>query len=355
MALLFFDGFDDIVSTNPQNYILNHKFSGGATLNFINGSLARQTGKFGSGYGIDCSTTGGAAKLNISLLSPASTVIVAFDLYPKLGLFNPGIFFPRGVGDTGMFTVSLYQFTGLQIKNSSGTQVAVARNVLRVNDWNWLSIKYVVSSTAGLIEVRDAYGNVIVSYSGNTRGSATTDEIERIALIDAGTVGASFWIDNLYILDNSGPAPWNDHLTEMRTFKLVPNAAGDLTEWSPNGAANVYQCVDDPEGNDDTDYASSDTTGQRFLVHCTDLTRNETNYYGVVVKNRVRRDDSGLWSLDAAIKTGGTIYYSGARDVSNSAVYVNLSEFWAKNPSTSADWTFADINALQIGARSTLA
>jgi hypothetical protein len=50
----------------------------------------------------------------------------------------------------------------------------------------------------------------------------------------------------------------------------------------------------------------------------------------------------------AGIKIGGTAYNS--TDLNNTYGYTNQSYTWDLNPSTSANWTWDDINNLQAGA-----
>jgi hypothetical protein len=76
---------------------------------------------------------------------------------------------------------------------------------------------------------------------------------------------------------------------------------------------------------------------------------NLTNHSGsgtiskIIVHARVRDLTVGR----IAIKTGGTIYYSG--NLSAGATYENKSFDWTTNPQTTIAWTWDDIDALQAG------
>jgi len=59
---------------------------------------------------------------------------------------------------------------------------------------------------------------------------------------------------------------------------------------------------------------------------------------------------SGPTKIKLAVKTHGTVYYSG--DFSLDVAYKGYSYLWLLNPNTSANWTTAEITALQIGYES---
>jgi len=105
----------------------------------------------------------------------------------------------------------------------------------------------------------------------------------------------------------------NDFLT------LRPNAAGDLTQWDPNGATNNWECVDEEEPDFDTTYVEG----------------------GSLI--------GGAPPFYLMIKIGGKLYYSDNKSLTTS--YQSFSYVWEDNPYTQNSWTWNDINNLQIGIR----
>ena len=340
MALLFFDGFDD-AQNNMVHYIRGTNFNGTKGI-LCPASGSRTSGKF-SGYAIY------GSGFFIELENSVSTIFIALDVKPdayRLGYSEIIRFINTG------FAVVWFFYTGIAIYDNIGNMVASKSIAWIPTAFNWLSIRYTVSSTSGLIEVKDAHGDVIVSYSGNTRGSATSDNVLQI-LKNYGTYTACH-VDSIYVMDSSGPAPFNGHLTETRVIQLLPNAPGDLTEWSAVGADTVLDAVREVEGNDDNDYAFANTDGQRFLVGAEDIPAEENNIIGVVVKSRLKRDDAGIWRVAHLVKTGGNVYESAQTPITNAVNYLNVLHPFPNNPDTGNAWTIDEINSLQIGMKAYL-
>jgi hypothetical protein len=213
---------------------------------------------------------------------------------------------------------------------------------------NYFSIVH-TPGAAGSIVVRDAYGDVIVSYSGDTRGLSSSSNILKVSVDSPSSAAAP--ITKLVVLADTSAGSISSWTKELTVTTLTPSAAGDVTQWSVSGASTVWQAIDEATSNGDTDYAYTGTTGQRFLVNLTDLPTAKTGYLGVLVKNIMRRDDTATWQPRAIVKVGGT-EYSSATDTVTSSSYVSYSQIWETSPATGTAWTASEINALQSGASS---
>jgi hypothetical protein len=143
---------------------------------------------------------------------------------------------------------------------------------------------------------------------------------------------------------------------DNRVLTLRPNAAGDNTDFTPVGEANNRQCVDEVVANEDTDYVKwqSELTGYDFYNlpnHTTET--GVINYVKVFARGKsvdYAQDETGIYKIietdDARVNVG---YSQSFNLLTNS--YSTFSKVWALNPRTSAAWTWADIDALQIGVQ----
>ena len=223
-----------------------------------------------------------------------------------------------------------------------------ATNGLPLGTWIWVQAKIVIHDTAGSIEVRDSVGNVIVNLTSiDTRNGGS-------GVVDSVSLGGSLyysvpalWIDDWHVWDSTGSI-CNTFTTETRIDALYPNAAGDVTQFTPSTGSN-WDCVNENPAST-TDYVSNATAGNQDLYQFTDLPHTPVNIYGVLRSALASKDDAGARSLKLLAKSGSTVN-------TGSAVALNFGS-WARqydvleaDPNTSAAWTPAGVNSAQFGVQ----
>ena len=132
----------------------------------------------------------------------------------------------------------------------------------------------------------------------------------------------------------------------MLTY-LRPSGAGSLTQLTPTDGAN-YQCVDEDVA-DDEDYVYYECYSAGTVTKTDSYALPNPSIRGVInsvtVCYRVGASVGG-GATKAAYKIGST--YSSYTDLTTS--WVNRTgTVYTTNPDTSAAWTLADLNDLQIG------
>lgn len=138
----------------------------------------------------------------------------------------------------------------------------------------------------------------------------------------------------------------------MTTETLRPNASGDLTQLTPTGAANNWDCVNDttPDGDTTRVGQQSDPVNELIdLYGMEDTTIPDSAVIDSLELHYVSRSGSAVYrSIQRGkIKTGG-IVYSGSQ-VNPPITYTEYTAIWTTNPQTSLAWTKTQLNALQIG------
>ncbi len=130
---------------------------------------------------------------------------------------------------------------------------------------------------------------------------------------------------------------------------LRPNAAGDeenINEESPGGQPH-WSLVDEAVSDDDTTNVKTNWTWLRDLYNIPDSGVGAGTITSVKVYANARAGlEPTQGSLKLAVKTGGTAYESSEKTVTTS--YALYSNEWTTNPG-GGSWTWAQINALQIG------
>jgi hypothetical protein len=326
MALLYMDGFD------ARDF----------TLRWTTAPDGYTTGRLGGGSAY--MNTGGASGRWI----PASATVVVGLAYQGVTFGASGFReFLRLYSDTGT-TWHL----GLQVTSNNnvvltraGTVLATATGVLTATSWNYLELRATIADAGGRATVR-VNGNTVIDFTGDTRNGGTSASMDFVQLLSQATGGSNqYYVDDLYVLDATGPAPNNDFLGDVRVVTLTPTGAGNTTGLTPSTGAN-WSCVDELPYSA-SDFVSASAAGAKDTYACADLPAGTAAVYGVQLGAIAKKTDAGTRSLKTVVRRAGTDYSDAgtALATSDSALLRLLST----DPSTGAAWTPANVNAMEIG------
>ena len=136
---------------------------------------------------------------------------------------------------------------------------------------------------------------------------------------------------------------------------LSPNGVGCNSGLTPVGEANNWQCVDDPieTPDDDTTYVHSNSIYELYDLYALSNHTTETgtiNYVRVSARaksHQYPQSSSGLYKIVVTDNACSDVYVS--EDINLLTSYSNYSNVRVQNPRTDVDWTWDDIDNLQIG------
>jgi len=147
-------------------------------------------------------------------------------------------------------------------------------------------------------------------------------------------------------------------LTQQQDDKDIyyyPNAAGCNTDFTPIGAANNWQCVDEPQlsPDEDTTYIYNGSVLVKYDLY--ELPNHTTesgtiNYIQVYARGKTYNATPGTTDSFKIIITEnncGNIYKSEDKNLLTN--YRTYHEVWTVNPRSDATWTWSDIDNLEIG------
>lgn len=210
-------------------------------------------------------------------------------------------------------------------------------------EFHWIECSILYSATgSGYIKVY-VDGLLDINFSGATISGTLPATLNTFTF---GTLDyeRGRW-GSFYFWDGSGSDFNTFPRDPMRTNVLTPNAAGDLSEFTPLAGAN-YTNVN--SGFAGTGNVSDGTTGKTDLYNFSNLsyTPNEVfcvvgNYYGQNVGG------VGTATLIPKIKTAG-VTLSGTPQLLPLLNSDNLTEYFYTDAS-SALWTAVTVNAMQLG------
>lgn len=245
----------------------------------------------------------------------------------------------------------------LSVVRTSSPDVVIGRtppDVVRKEGWYFIEWQAKIDATDGYVIVRVNNVEVLRVEHVKTTGNLTGEMLPnlRAVMFSCGT-NEEWKLDDVYILDSTGPAPQNTFLGDCRVEYLRPRAAGTYQQWDLVGDASHWEAVDDLyTPDDDLSYITTVTAGETDtqLYRSTGLPAGPI--FGAQISPLARKTDSGPRMLAPVVVQGGTTHI-GASQAPSATSYKYLHHLFPVNPITGAPWTVAEINADEYGVKVT--
>lgn len=326
MTLLHFDGFDAadmaLRYTGSGSTSTTTAFSSGrsASINSMSKAVTASS-RVVAGVRIQwpSGVTGTEMRPFLSFLGDGGTV-----KHITVGLTPNGVRANRGAHDTGT-----------QLELYSGT-------AFEGNSWHYLEVEVTVADSGGVCKAW-LNGNLVINQtSADTRNGGTATTIDTVQI---GANGVFCLFDDFYILNDSGSAPYNARLGDVRVATIVPTAAGNSTGMTPSTGSN-WQTVDE------LPYSASDyntgSAGQKDTYTLADLPAGVSSVLAVQTNLIAKKTDAGALSIRTVARSSSTDYVGSTTGLSTSDT--SIGTMYTADPATSTAWTTSGVNALQAGA-----
>jgi hypothetical protein len=250
---------------------------------------------------------------------------VGTSLTCKLNLTNTGVLQFVDAGGTvtggGILSSGVRHYVEIvPLAFTTGQQVYV------YVDGNYVS-PYISLNTANL-----NVGYPVTPWIGAIAGSATT---------------ALNWVcDSIYHCDSSGG---NNYLLALGTSTVVVDGisagVGQFTNYAPNGAATVWQCLNTIPPPGDTTYASDATAGDQAAVSIGAISSLGSVAFINVEANVRQEVSSGGRSFAVGIGNGSAVTYGSTR--TPTTTYQVYNQVFDGNPNVGGRWLVSQLPTLQ--------
>lgn len=244
-------------------------------------------------------------------------------------------------------------FTGAgSIQNSGGTVlVSAAAGTFPLGlAWFYLEIGGTIATGTGGSMTVKVNGVTVMSLTGANTASAGTTGIAFVqwsVSSDNGNPQYTLQVAHLYACDNTGSAPYNTYLGDIRVQSIFPGSAGSSTQFTPTGASTNWQAVGVAPPAISTRYTSDSTVGDSDLFTVAGVTTGAV-VLAVVVKTMAAKNSPGARTVANKLKSGTAATVSGtAKSLGTSPAVIK--DVFTTDPNTSASWASAGVNAAQIG------
>lgn len=338
MAIQFYTGFDYFDQTQTTR-----------VWSYFNGGNSLTPGRFGGRGWI---WNNESAFLS-TFLPGASTMILGMAFNVAFGdATNPFLIFQDAT------TSRTSPITQVDIRVTSDGALQATRNgtilgttspfLVTFGSWNYLEVKTFINNSTGYVIIR-LNGAVFLNITGLDTQNTGNNYVNMVRFQPFASTGTyNFKLDDIYILDDTGPSPNNNFLGECRVQTGYPSANGDRNNFLPFGAVSNFQAVDEVIADDDTTYIRSSTVGDidDFAMGTLSVTGT---IYGVQLNVTYRKDDVGSRSITPIIKSGGTFYEGDVFACQSD--YLIAQKVWALDPNTSLAWDNISVNAMTAGVK----
>lgn len=337
------------------------------------GSPTIQTSTVRSGtYAMQTAGSGAQSYMSETFQAANANGPFFFRAYLDIGTGNSGEYSIMELQDstnTRQVWVTLTSTNKLRLysTSSSGAQIGSDSSTLYPGNWYRVEVKFDRSPAGGSqVAALQLNGSSVATSSALT----ITNGITQLALgNNIGNVGSpttgQMYYDDVAINQNLGTTQ-NSYPGDGRIVMVQPNAAGDNSGWTKNGAGctggSNYQCVNEVTPDDATTYVSTSTnnTIDDYAVASTGVNSSATiTMVEVGVRFRTSASTEGDFRLRLKDASGAVpiestnINPASSTWVSNAtASPYNYTMTAYTRPEQSTAWTKATLDTAQIGIRS---
>ena len=350
MALQFIDSFDHYTASHSAaGAAMSHKWDDTS----FAGLMIPDTdgGRFG-GQGLLLDSTVGSAYVQKTMITDRDEVIVGFAFLPSAtGSHTSQFIFNTVAAGTVTFLLSMGTGTA-SVSSSGGGSATSSSGVLTDGVWHFIELRAKVHSSAGELEIK--VNEITVATVTGVDTGTTGDLVRSIRVRSTSNLQHDF-IDDFYILDKTGSSN-NDFLGDCRIVSLNVDADGDtndftLTSSTPSDVSN-FEGVDELTSTTFEDYVESGLIGAR--EHYSNETLADRGIspsviYGVQVVNDTLKTDVGTLKFRDEMTIAGTRYDNGVDVVAQTGEYHMSTFIRDTDPSDSATWTEAKVDAVGTG------
>lgn len=352
MSLVFCDGFDHYVNPGDKWDTV----TGVSPYLEISSAAARTAGGQGLVFApAEYQTFPSVSKAFAS----SSTLTVGFAFYISAAPGSPlpllsfvdnvttqitFVLLPSGL--VGAFTGAASTGQGY-IQNNMVAQSTVAVPMSSV--WSYLEFQVTFANTAvGSVTVK-LNGQTVLSASNIVTAASANNSANTLVLgymLSLLTPLNAYYVDDLYLCDSSGTAN-TGFLSDVHVVALLPTGAGESTQWTPNGAAANWECVDDNPPNDGTTYISSATVGAKDMYTLQSLP-NPGTIHAVQVLTYASKDQAGGRTLQHVVRDTVSGNEISGSQLGPGTTYHFLASQFDTDPSGNS-WTYTEIDQMQAG------
>lgn len=235
---------------------------------------------------------------------------------------------------------------------TGSTRVLTANSdpIITASAWQHLEVKAVIDEVVGEVEVR-VNGAVVLHATDLNLGALGATQIA--FGMPAGEIGdnLNMHFDDIVTWDDTGSQN-NDFLGPVRVETLWANADTAQADFTPTGAANGFDCIDNTPPDADTTYLVSTAAGEISEFALSNTPPETANIKGVFIPTMAKLGDAGVGNLVTSLVSG--VDASDGPDQVLTSQYTYWGSVHELDPATDLAWTKSGIDAALLRLEKTV-
>jgi hypothetical protein len=339
MSLLFFDGCGEIYSTSEI----------GQFWSWHDNAAVNSTGGRRGGAAIELQ---GNDEVQIGIPESTSLVIGFAAKFTNLPSGNDRLVAFIGGSTHADLVVTAGGGLGIRSAGGGATIASGGGGSLSADTWHYIELKITFNGSTGTAQAWVDGTEIFNETSLDTQGTTLPwpDAVQWGGLAIGTTT-----IDDVYILDTTGSAPWNDRLGDSRIDGVMPDGDGANTEFDttfPASPTTHYTKVDETPPNGDTDYNETNTANDIDLFDYAAMPTviGGATVWAVKASAFCKKMDAGPADMKFVARptTVNRIHATIHRPQTD---YRYHHQIWESDPDDSVQWTEAEVDAAEFGVQ----
>lgn len=332
MSIVFCDSFDSYSATTD----LSKKW-GNAGSGVTFGST---TGRFGGGAVNLSNSTQGTGVTTRSATFNSTKLSLAFWLKIQSSISSLAWMFGQSSTPGNLWRVG-FSGSAMFLANSNQTASAVGTINVCDNAWHWIELQIQQGANPNKLYVD---GTLDINSSTNLWAATAVD---RLQINGSGNPGGIYF-DDLIAWDDASPGLQYSSIPigSKRIAVIRPNGDVSGVQFVPNTGSTNYTQIDEVAA-DNSDYVSSQTSGDKDLYEYENLPFLPSSITAAVVNSAVENSTAGNINFKNVCKSGAT-ESDGPSTLTPASLTTNQTPY-ETDPNTAAAWTKANLDAAQFG------
>lgn len=206
----------------------------------------------------------------------------------------------------------------------------------------------------GAFELR-VNGATVLSLSSVDTVATSHIEFSQVRLIEGVNTGNTAlpssgrtYVDDLFAWDDAGSRN-NDFLGDRRVRTFFPNADTAVADWTPNGAASGWDCINEAAPDDDSTYIEAAALSGPALVSEFDIESMPATIGAVAAVQtvaRMKKQEAGVANAQISMLSAAAAHAGTDRPLTTAYTYYG--DVHELDPNTGTAWTESSLNAAKI-------
>lgn len=246
-------------------------------------------------------------------------------------------------------TITMTPTLELNVRNGNGTSLGTTDRIWQtINVGKYVEMQVVLSDTVGAVTIW-VDGNVRLALTNVDTKNGSTTEYGKFHIDVPNLTYQYIQIDDVYITNGDGPAPYNGRLGDIVVETIFPDGNGNYNDFvgSDGNQVDNYLLVDEVAHDSDSTYVESGSDGARDSYEFQDLTVTTNKVRGVMI-SAVARNTGVADNFQILTRIASTDYNADTHTAGPN-YDGSIHKIYQISPDTGVNWTAAEVNAAEFG------